>query len=372
MEKEKFIVDIEKLQNLTFPQEYASFNQLCYDIVLFNGEQCTEKQRDKLKTKSVREHIKRQLKDFEYECYTPVGKRNEHQVIHGLKDVFREVMNTELEEGQNAKYNDYLIPLLKHTINSLGTGKHVILLKNIISELGFMQEGYSVLSEDTQNKGYASRVVRKLNNNIQVTVENHMKSLSKANLKGITITKTGTLQKRAMNKKYTAIYEQIYEEEKQKIRDYRKLPYLVNLSFNNYFTSFDQSWEPQDFYRNWIIDIQPDFQPFSIKDDLDDCRKELNKNFILKLKKDVGYTALMNFKESSAYTQVRNQIDYETKFYEIHEENPKIINGYFIPQELKKYLIEYGDERMAIYYDIYNLGSYLYDISTIIKFSLIL
>ena len=223
LQKDRFTIDTAKLKSLIFPAEYGSFNQMCYHIVLFDNMPCSVENRDTLKIKSVNKHIKKQINELaEYKCHKPVGKRDEHQYIYGLKDYFRELMKKELSSGKYAKY-DSLTLLLKNLINMIyrkdGIGKHVKVRDFIISELNFIGGYYD--ADCIQNMDYADMVITKLEENIYKKIDYYMTSLK--NVKGLSIYKAGTMGRMPLNKTLDGIYKQIREQEKRKMKEYRKL-----------------------------------------------------------------------------------------------------------------------------------------------------
>ena len=375
MQKDRFAVNIEKLKNMEFPQEYKSFNQLCYDLVLFDGQPCTAAQRTKLSEKSVNRHIKQQIERLARHTQEK-GKRDERQIIHGLRDFHRELMEKELGDKENAEYEPYLTLLLKSMINEIyaskGVGKHVLRMYEIIDYAGFVGGEYSFLDDDTQDGWYAGMVADKLKNNIQNNVNRGMKKINEAT-SGLLVYKTGTQDDKPLKTSVGKMYDTIYETEKKNTLDYRRLPQKVGNRLNAELLALNPNHEHKEFYYNWIVEIKPTFEPFLIVADLKECRRELNESFILKLKKDVGYRALMDFSETYSYENIRTQIEVEVmNCCELpYEEHDRITTGYYIPEHLKKYLLIGKDGSHVYYYNFYNLGSYLYDISGIIKRAMI-
>lgn len=339
---------------------------MCYDIVLFDGKPCTTAHHDRLKGKANRVYIKSLidgLANYEY-----IEGRPEKQILFGLKDAFRLLMEKELKDGENAEYDPFLTPLLKNMLNEiyadLGVGKHVVKTYKIFSNLGFIPDGYEILDKDIQDEYFFNKVIRKLKAKVQSTVEYRLKTLDKK-ANGLSVYKGATRNGKALNQAQDALYNKIREEEKKKITDYRYLSYLTNARINEKLISLNK--EPQTFYYNWIVDIEPNFQLFNITVDLNECRRQLNENFLLKLKKDIGYKELAEFLDTVEYQQIRNQIENDNMNFMEYGENPKIESGAYIPDRLKKHLV-FGEHKGTIfYYDIYSLGSYIHDINIIIK-----
>jgi hypothetical protein len=376
LQKERFTIDTEKIKTMIFPKDYESFNQLCYDVVLFDNQPCSIQQRDKLAEKSVNQHIKKQLHKFtDYYYNTPEGKRGEQQFIYGLKDYHREVMRNKTS-GKNVNYKS-LTPLLKNLINNTytqkGVGCHIIQIYNVLDYLNILGENYDN-TEGLQNKYYSLMAIKSLDDNINSVVNRYIKSLNNST-EGISLYKGGTVKGSMLDRTLNYKYEQIREKEKEKIKqntkDYRHLNYNVSVSLNEELAAANQNWKPQKFYYNWILTIQPSFKPFIITEDLHECRKDLNKNFLLKLKNQVGYDVLTDFLHSYDFELIRNQIERDADADEDFNLYVKILSGVYIPNDLKQYLYMGKGEQYNEYHDIYRLGSYLYDINAIIKNSVI-
>ena len=376
-QKERFEVDTEKLKSLSFPTEYTSFNQLCYDLVCFDGKPCSSAQRDKLKTNSIREHIKNQIRELaDYTCEKPVGKRDERQIIHGMRDMFRELMENELTDGANATYTPFLLPLLKDMVNdiysTLGIGKHVLRTYKLINGLDFMGSNYTSVGKDAQNRDYSNMVIDKLDDNIKSTVERHLKSLNK-NAVGFSVYKAGTLNNHTLIHTHNSLYNNTRDQIKKTLSNCKRLTYLTSKRMNEMFLAKDPNWQHSFFYYNWIVEIEPSFTPLTVNENLNYCRKKLNEQFILKLKRDIGYAELADFSESESYQIIRNEIDGAALSCDDmrYDYNPNITNGYYIPEHLKQFMFIGEIMGNDCYYDIYRLGTYLYDINYIVSRSML-
>lgn len=375
MKKERFTVNAEKLNSLTFPQSYNSFYKMCYDIVLFDNAPCSAAQNYLLKNKSVRDFIREQLHDLTK--YTFISGRPEKQTIHRLKNYVDDVLMIEELNG-NADYSD-LTPLLKDMINRIyckckdGHGEFVLTNYEIINELGIVGEYRTNKLKDINYKEYSQMVCDKFKDNIKTKINYYMKSINK---KDVSLYQTATLDGEPLPEQFNKIYDEIYEQNKDVY--YKKRYETINKQFNERIAEEFPLWktilktdDKPVFYRNWILKITPNFQPFAINENLNECRKQINKNLILKMKKDIGYKELKEFSQSPQYRELITQKQLEMDYFSFSEEEMnnklEIIHGEYIPNHLKAYLFHYKDFQHLYYYNLYDLSSYLHDIYLIIS-----